>query len=124
MGNSRKSTVDDRHGLGVADEQQSVFPQRKMEDGENFRLRLRPQVDREVSTRNEIEARKWRFRQHVLHREHDACAQFGSDPEAVILLGKEPRQSFWRNLGLDGLRVEAVASERNRIGINIAGEYL
>ena len=95
-----------------------------MEDGGDLRLRFGAQIDQKVAARNEVETRERRVRQHVLHREHDAGAQLGRDPVGVILPAEECRQTIRRDVGLDRLRIEAVASDRHRIRVDVAGEDL
>ena len=95
-----------------------------MEYGDDLRLRLGAQVDQKVAARNEVETRERRVRQHVLHGEHDAGAQLGRHPVGMILPGEERRQTIRRDVGLDRLRIEAVASDRHRIRVDVAGEDL
>ena len=124
FGNDGEPTVGHPDRLGVADQQKAAFAQREMDDGDDLGLRLRQKVDQKVPARNEIETREWRVGEHVLHREHDVRAQLGRDPVVAILLGEKSGQSFWRHVGLDRVRIEAFASARHRLRIDVAGEDL
>ena len=59
-----------------------------------------------------------------MHREHDVRAQLGRDAVAVVLLGEKPRQSFPRHVRLDRVGIEAVASARHRVRIDVGREDL
>ena len=124
FGDDGEPAIGDPDCLGVADQQKAAFAQGEMEDGDDLRLRLGQKVDQKVPARNEVETRERRVRQHVLHREHDVGAQFGRDPVEVILPGEKSGQSFWRNVGLDRIGIEAVASARHCVRVDVAGEDL
>ena len=124
LGNCDESTVGDADRLGISDEQKSAFAQREVDDGDDLGLRLGQEVDQKVPARYEIETREWRVGEHVVHSEHDVRPQFGRDAVAVILLGEKPRQSFPRHVRLDRFGIEAIASARYRVGIDVGREDL
>ena len=124
FGDDGEPAVGGADGFCIAEKQEAAFAQGKMEDGGDLRLRFGAQVDQKVAARNEVETRERRVRQHVLHREHDAGAQLGRHPVGMILPGEKRRQSTWRDVGLDRLGIEAVASDRHRVRVDVAGEDL
>src|SRR6202453_5031378 len=95
-----------------------------MKHGKDFGLRFGQEIDQEVSAGNEVKPCERRIGQNILHREDDTRTQLGRDPVGAILQGEETSQAFWRAFAFDRLRISPVASARDSLGIDIAGENL
>jgi hypothetical protein len=58
-------------GFRSTQEQHTILPQGKVEQGQDLILFLGPQVDQQIATRYEIEARERRVGQQILNRKDD-----------------------------------------------------
>ena len=65
--------------FGGAEKEHASLAQREMEEGQNFPLRLRAQVDEQIAAGDEIEAGERRVGQQALTREHHRLTQFAHD---------------------------------------------
>ena len=59
------------------------------------------QVYEYVAAADNIKVRERRIRRDILHREDAAIPHRLTNAIAVLLLSEEPRQAFWRDIGLD-----------------------
>ena len=70
-----------------------------MQQGDNLRLCVMTQIDKQVAARHHIESGKRRVGQHVLHGEHDRLAQLGSAARlSVKRFDLEPTVDLWVKL--------------------------
>ena len=95
-----------------------------MEQQKNLLLRFGAQIDQQVTTGDQVEARERRIGQYILDRKDHHPAQLGHDPIAVLLLGKEAGESHRRHIRRDRFRIVSLAGERDRILVDIGGEDL
>ena len=110
--------------FGGAEKEHTLRAQREMEEGQDFPLRLRAQVDEHVAAGDQIEAGERRVGQQALAREHDRLAQLAHDLIAIALLGEEAGEPRRRHVGLDRVRIDAVAGERHAVRVDVGGEHL
>jgi hypothetical protein len=61
-------------GLGAAEHQHAIRPQRKVQDVQNFSLNLRLEVNEHVPASCDIQVGKWRVRQQIVGCENNAFA--------------------------------------------------
>ena len=87
-----KSIGERAERFGRAKEQRSSLVQREVEEGQHSLLRGRLQINQQVSTADEIDAREWGVTDHIVLRKHDHLAQFRNDLVGVASLHEVPGQ--------------------------------
>lgn len=100
--------------LRTAEKQQPARPERKVQHLHHLLLHLAVEVDQQVAAAHEIEVGERRVAQHVVRGEQNLLAQLLAHPEMRLLALEEVSQPLPRDIGRDGLRVQAGAPQRNR----------
>ncbi len=111
-------------GFRRAEEQVTARPQCKVEHVQQPLLDLTIEVDQKVPATDQIDARKRRIAQNVVHREQHAVADRLVDAVTALFLAEELTQPGRRHVGHDRLRIHASAAEGNRALVDVAGEHL
>src|SRR5712672_4652621 len=71
--------------LSVAQQQMSAVTQSKMHQAQCASLCVRFQINEEISTRDQVDARKRRVTQQVLRSEYNLLAQMFLDPISMLI---------------------------------------
>ncbi len=119
-----EAAVGAANRLGASEQKDPAIAQGEMEQGNHPGLGLGQQIDQQIPAGNEVEAREGRVGEHILYGEHHRGAQVGVDAVAMLFSQKEARQARRRNIGFDGVRVEAIPGDGDRPGIDVGGEQL
>ena len=83
--------------FGRAEQQHTALVQCKVEQRDGLGLRLKIEIDQQIAARHQIDARKWRIGQHILHGKHDLAAQRRGHAITGIFAYEEPRQPVGRH---------------------------
>jgi hypothetical protein len=89
LGNGLEASGSFTDRFGIAKHEHATRSQREVEQGRNFSLRLRPEIDQQVSARNQIEAGEWWVCQQVLDRKHNDRPQLRSDAIYLVISDEE-----------------------------------
>lgn len=95
-----------------------------MKGVEHPRLRVAVQVDEQVAARDQVEPRKGRVAQHIVHGKKHGLAQLAPCTVAAVLLDEEAAQPVFAHIGHDGRRVDAFARHADRVVIEVGGKHL
>ena len=95
-----------------------------MERGANLLLHLSVEVDEDVPTGDEVDARKWRILQKAVPGEQHDVAQFARHAIMVAFAGKEAPQPFFRHVGFDGDRITTLPCDRQSALVEIGSKDL
>ncbi len=113
-----------RQVFGRSQEQKAPGAEREVKQRHELRLQIDPQVDEDVSTRDEVErGKRWVLDQAVL-RERARVPEFLDDPERPVLPDEEPRQALRRDVLEDVVGVAAVPRRRHELAVDVRGEDL
>jgi hypothetical protein len=99
-------------------------PEREVEDLQHALLRLAVDVDEQVAAAHEVELREGRVAQHVVRREEHRLAQLLSDTVVPPLPDEEAAEALGREVGSDGVGVDAGARVLKRLLVDVRGEDL
>ncbi len=111
-------------GLGGAEEEPPARAQREVGDLDGALLGIAVEIDEQVAAAEQIDARKGRVLQQVVHREQHRLAQVAAHPVAAPLLGEEAAQPFLGDVGRERQRIEALACRADRAFVEIGREHL
>jgi hypothetical protein len=110
--------------LGAAEDQNAALAEGKIKQPEDLLLGFRAQVDEEIATGDQVEAREWWIGQDIVNGKYHEVAQLGDNSIRAILLLKKAGKSRRGDVRRDRLRINPVAGERHRVAIDIGGEDL
>ena len=111
-------------GFGRAEQKDTVVDKREMKQRNDFRLRFRPEIDQHVPAGDQVQPRKWRIAQQVLHGEHRLRAQVVADPVAAFIRREIARQPLRRDISGNGWRIDPGARRRDGVGIYVRSKDL
>ena len=94
----------------------------KQQDG--FFLRLRLEIDKQVTAGDHVEPGERGIGQHVLHREDDERAQLGRYPPDILLLQEKPAEAVGRDALHARRGICGLTGGRYRICIDVRREQL
>jgi hypothetical protein len=95
-----------------------------VEGGANLLLYLSVEVDEDVPTGDEVDARKWRILEKAVLGDQHRIAQFAGHTIMVAFPGKEAPQSLFRHVCFDGDRIAPLTGDGQSILIEIGSQHL
>ena len=119
-----ESSVDFTGRFRTAKQQNATLTQREMEQRDDPRLRVGPQIDQQIAARNQVDARKWRIGQHVLHGENDQSPQLRHYFITVPVFREETSQAFGRHVAFNRIRVRAFPCLGDGIRVYVGCKHL
>ncbi len=110
--------------LGISEQQVPAVTECEMQQGQPATLRLRLQIDEEISTRNDIDARERRIAQQVLRSEHDLLPQGRLHPISVIVFVEELCEALGGQIAFDAGRIDSGTGEGEGLIRRVGSEHL
>src|SRR6185312_6386328 len=107
-----------------AEHEYSAGPESVVKDRQQPRVRVRLQVDENITAADDVEVRERRIRRDVLHREDTAIAHRLRNAITGIFLSEEAIQPLRRDIGLDASRVHARAGGADGGRVEVGCETL
>ena len=113
-----------RQCFGLAQEQVAADVQGETEEGDNFLLGLRLEVDEHVAAGDQVHLREWGVGDQVLTRKDDRFAELLGDLVAIVLPREETFQPFGGDICGNAIQVHAGAGGLQGGLVHIGGEHL